>query len=653
MTERAPGPQIPPSAPEYRKTLAEKIEDAGELLEDTADDMENLPEERGWLGSVGHFLKSKVQWTKDIVNFAGLSWNEKSDVEDDAEYYDELIDKKKKEIRAADRKIRKASKNTTQKALAKENLARIDNAIENARNSGQDDLVEALLASREEAERELNGTVNVLEDEKNMLTRDLLRFSQEKINSFDNFITTVESKIEDIKQQDNYNENVENRNRLNEGIGKLSNLVSSAEVELINLRKALAVTKDREDKRTIKEAIKELRDVTNENIDKLNEYEATRDRLTNSINETVGRMDRFEKLKDDFTKRRNGYIAKKVGSGLKFGQGTSFPNTPPNTPPEGAPHPEYTPAHSPDVEPSPTPEVGGGSLPPPPPIERGPSLEGKTEREIGLEAIKVLWNELRQSNDKKSDLVVRHVLDKIKSYFGELMLKSFFDTPEKETLEAVSLVAGDILNHIDSRPDKAIIIDDAERKAIERLLSFEAKTAKINKKQTPSPLPPKPTPPNPPAPRPAKPAKPAKTTPSTIPPMPTPPIPGSTPEPEPTPEPEDNEPEDPEYQERFDRKKGEVVSLFNSITEKLTTNDKDKLPETFEELKDLRKKIKALIKDGDFSFDDDQIDGFRSIMRVIKNIEQDSEGKDAPVILFPNQMSIINNIKSTRAALNK
>ena len=269
MTERAPGPQIPPSAPEYRKTLAEKIEDAGELLEDTADDMENLPEERGWLGSVGHFLKSKVQWTKDIVNFAGLSWNEKSDVEDDAEYYDELIDKKKKEIRAADRKIRKASKNTTQKALAKENLARIDNAIENARNSGQDDLVEALLASREEAERELNGTVNVLEDEKNMLTRDLLRFSQEKINSFDNFITTVESKIEDIKQQDNYNENVENRNRLNEGIGKLSNLVSSAEVELINLRKALAVTKDREDKRTIKEAIKEHRDVTNENIDKL------------------------------------------------------------------------------------------------------------------------------------------------------------------------------------------------------------------------------------------------------------------------------------------------------------------------------------------------------------------------------------------------
>ena len=273
-TTPKPADTKPAATPEVfkpRKPLEDRIEDAGDDLDSSFEDMEDGDAGMGWFKTQRRKLMNKMSWFPDIKNYVGLHYNEKSNTDDHIDAYDGLIHKKKGEIRSAEKKIKKASKNAEKnKKYAGEKLASINRQIEEARATGNDSLLEVLLKSKENAEKDLTGIVGVLEDERNHLVSELRNFNERKKIIFDSFIADVDAQIEKIKDKDNYHENVENRKELDVGIEKLSKLINEAEVQIIDLRKSLSKAgNDKYDREIIKDKINELVEAIRNNQGKI------------------------------------------------------------------------------------------------------------------------------------------------------------------------------------------------------------------------------------------------------------------------------------------------------------------------------------------------------------------------------------------------
>lgn len=298
-----------PRPPKERVSLFDKIEGANWDSEEAVN-LAELGVETGWFKSAFNKISIKMGWSKDIVNYAQLSTVDKLSMNYNNFWNDRLINKKRGEVSRLDRRIRRESNSKTE-SVARENLIKIDKSIEEARKSGNKNLEDVLLATRGKISTEVSNKRGRLEDEKNSLTSQLERYGERKVAILDNFVASVEIKTENIRNKNNYYENIKKRSVLNNQIESLLGVVSQTESEIISLRKALAFTKDKEDKRIIKDSIKEYKRAIKESQRKRKTYEKINRRLGSFIELTDKRTDRFDALKDRYVGRR-GVVQKRA-----------------------------------------------------------------------------------------------------------------------------------------------------------------------------------------------------------------------------------------------------------------------------------------------------------------------------------------------------
>ncbi len=327
-------PETPTPSPKERVSLLDRIEGANWDSEEAVN-LAELGVETGWFKSALNKMSIKMGWSKDIVNYAELSTIDKLAMNYDNFWNDRLINKKRGEISRLDRRIRRESNSKTE-SIAKENLIKIDKSIEEARKSGNKNLEDILLATREKISTEVSNKRGRLEDEKNSLTSQLERYGERKVAILDNFVASVEIKTENIRNNNDYYENIKKRSTLNNQIEGLSGVISETLSEIISLRKALAFTKDKEDKRIIKDSIKEYKIAIKESEKKRKVYERINQRLGSFIELTDKRTDRFDALRDRYVRRRD------VAQGRTKGEQTKKPKTTPPPLPQQQRPPEQT-----------------------------------------------------------------------------------------------------------------------------------------------------------------------------------------------------------------------------------------------------------------------------------------------------------------------
>jgi hypothetical protein len=332
-------PGFNPGVPENDNSLLGRIDrEHGQTIE--AGNNMKLGAEINWLTSAFNKLKIKMGWSKDVVNHAKLNTIDKLTMGMENYTNDNLIIRKKSELARLDRTIQQEANNPTNERVARENVAKIDKSIEEARARGDQNMERTLIEARNGiVENAVKRRVN-LQAERQVLAEQLARYNERKISIVDGFIANVEIETEKVRQNTNYHENVANLRTINTETNRMMSIIAETDSQLISLRKALANTKDRVDKAEIKGAIKEYEATIKASKEKLGFYENVGHRLGSFIELTDKRTKRFDDLRDEYVKKRD-------SSQVKINNGGVLPQTPPASRPAPAPTPTSSTPKSP------------------------------------------------------------------------------------------------------------------------------------------------------------------------------------------------------------------------------------------------------------------------------------------------------------------
>jgi hypothetical protein len=297
----------PRMAPEEDKSLRGRIDSANRASE-KAVDFDELGREKGWFRSAFNKLSIKMGWSKDIVNQVRLSTVNKLGMGNDNFWNNRLINKKRREVSVLDRKISRENGNTKADRLAKENIERINKSIDEAVNSKDSNLVKILNDRRNEMIERGTSKKDQLETERNSLNSQLERYKDRKVAILDNFVASVEMQTEKVRRQEGYHENVKKRATVNIELERMLDVMAQTESEVITLKKALAITKDSEERYVIKESIREYKEQIKESKRKSKKYEKISHRLGSFIDLTDKRTKRFDDLQNRYLNRRDNVI---------------------------------------------------------------------------------------------------------------------------------------------------------------------------------------------------------------------------------------------------------------------------------------------------------------------------------------------------------
>ena len=279
--------------------------DAANWASEKAVNFDELGMEKGWTRSLLNKLRIKMGWSKDITNEIRLHTVNKVGMFFGNIINNRLIRRKTGEITRLDRKIQREAGNPLIDQLAKENIARMNDSIEMAKNNGDTNMVRILTERRDEMVERGTNRVETLKMERDSLANQLGRYNERKIAILDNFVASVEMQTEKVRMQTGYHENVQKRKTMHVEMERMLDVMSQTENQVINLKKALATTKDKGDRWAIEESIRELKSDIQESKWKHKKYQRMSYRLGQFIDLTDKRTQRFDNLKFKYLRRRN------------------------------------------------------------------------------------------------------------------------------------------------------------------------------------------------------------------------------------------------------------------------------------------------------------------------------------------------------------
>lgn len=303
--EATPTPAVATPPIEAPTSAIDKARAVNETIDTRV--LNNLGSEKGVLASAFNRLKIKMGWLSDVAGYSKLNTVDKFKMYLGDKNNNEVIQKKKGEISQVEDKIKmNAEQDEKRKASAVENLDSINKTIEEARARGDAAMLAILEKTRDSMKNETSlSNTEALEATKKSLDTSLKSYQERKVIIVDNFVGNIEMKIGNIKQNTNYQENLNKRKDIDCGIEQLSGVINGVDSQVVSLKKALSFARSREDKNKIKESIEEYKKLSKDSKEKLKKLEEVRTRLARFINGTEKRTKKFEDLKYKYLDKRN------------------------------------------------------------------------------------------------------------------------------------------------------------------------------------------------------------------------------------------------------------------------------------------------------------------------------------------------------------